>query len=72
LLADYFKRRYFTCVKLAGFKYTINGEIGSTGTKTLFQEHVTMEAIANAGDITTTGIESSYIIRKSPTGRHGA
>jgi polysaccharide export outer membrane protein len=31
-------------------------EIGSTGTKTLFQEHVTiMEAIANAGDITITG-----------------
>jgi polysaccharide export outer membrane protein len=42
LLADYFKKEanIFVIVKLAGFKYTINGEIGSTGTKTLFQEHV--------------------------------
>jgi polysaccharide export outer membrane protein len=49
LLADYFKREaYFCHCKISGFKYTINGEIG-TGTKTLFQEHVTiMEAIANA------------------------
>jgi polysaccharide export outer membrane protein len=50
LLAEYFKRKliFFVIVKLAGFKYTINGEIGSTGTKTLFQENVTiMEAIAN-------------------------
>jgi polysaccharide export outer membrane protein len=39
LLADYFKKKpiFFVIVKLAGFKYTINGEIGSTGTKTLFQ-----------------------------------
>jgi polysaccharide export outer membrane protein len=45
-------------------------EIGSTGTKTLFQEHVTiMEAIANAGDITITGNRKAVtIIRKSPTG----
>jgi polysaccharide export outer membrane protein len=44
-------------------------EIGSTGTKTLFQEHVTiMEAIANA-DITITGDRKAVtIIRKSPTG----
>jgi polysaccharide export outer membrane protein len=72
LLADYFKKEanIFVIVKLAGFKYTINGEIGSTGTKTLFQEQVTiMEAIANAGDITTTGNRKAVtIIRKSPTG----
>jgi polysaccharide export outer membrane protein len=39
------------------------------GTKTLFQEHVTiMEAIANAGDITITGDRKAVtIIRKSPT-----
>ncbi|PKH67640.1 sugar transporter [Flavobacterium sp. ALD4] len=72
LSAEYFKKEanIFVIVKLAGFKYTINGEIGSTGTKTLFQEHVTiMEAIANAGDITITGNRKAVtIIRNSPTG----
>jgi polysaccharide export outer membrane protein len=57
-------------VKLAGFRYTINGEVGSTGTKMLFQEHVNiMEAIANAGDITITGNRKAVtVIRQSPTG----
>ncbi|MFE3868555.1 polysaccharide biosynthesis/export family protein [Flavobacterium sp. LS2P90] len=72
LLAEYFNKEanIFVTVKLAGFRYTINGEIGSTGTKTLFQEHVNvMEAIANAGDITITGDRKAItIIRKSPTG----
>jgi polysaccharide export outer membrane protein len=72
LLAEYFNMgaNVFVIVKLAGFKYTINGEIGSTGTKTLFQENVTiMEAIANAGDITVTGDRKAVtIIRKTPTG----
>lgn len=72
LLAEYFNTaaNIFVTVKLAGFRYTINGEIGSTGTKTLFQEHVNvMEAIANAGDITITGNRKAVtIIRKSPTG----
>ena len=72
LLADYFNKEanIFVIVKLAGFKYTINGEIGSTGTKTLYQENVSiMEAIANAGDITITGDRKAVtIIRKTPTG----
>jgi polysaccharide export outer membrane protein len=72
LLSEYFKKEanIFVIVKLAGFKYTINGEIGSTGTKTLFQENVNiMEAIANAGDITITGNRKAVtIIRNSPTG----
>jgi len=72
LLADYFKENasIFVVVKLAGFRYTINGEVGSTGTKTLFQEKVNvMEAIANAGDITTTGDRKTVtIIRQTPTG----
>jgi polysaccharide export outer membrane protein len=72
LLAEYFKKEasLFVTVKLAGFKYTITGEIGSTGTKTLFQERVTiMEAIANSGDITLTGNRKSVtIMRQSPTG----
>jgi polysaccharide export outer membrane protein len=38
------------------------------GTKTLFQEHVTIMDIANAGDITITGDRKAVtIIRKSPT-----
>ncbi|WP_428231351.1 polysaccharide biosynthesis/export family protein [Flavobacterium sp.] len=72
LLEEYFKREanIFVTVKLAGFKYTINGEVGSTGTKTLFQEHVNiMEAIANAGDITITGNRKAVtVIRQTPTG----
>jgi len=72
LLADYFNAaaNIFVAVKLAGFRYTINGEVGSTGTKTLFQEHVNiMEAIANAGDITITGNRKSVtIIRQLATG----
>lgn len=46
----------FVSVKLAGFKYTILGEVGSTGTKILYQNSVNIvEAIANAGDIKITG-----------------
>lgn len=72
LLEEYFKSEanIFVTVKLAGFRYTINGEVGSTGTKTLFQEHVNiMEAIANAGDITTVGNRKAVtVIRQTPTG----
>lgn len=72
LLEQYFKREanIFVTVKLAGFTYTINGEIGSSGTKTLFKENVNiMEAIANAGDITTVGNRKAVmIIRQTPTG----
>ena len=55
---------------MAGFKYTINGEVGSVGTKFLFQDHVNiMEAIANSGDITITGDRKAVtIIRQLPTG----
>lgn len=72
LLEEYFKSEanIFVTVKLAGFKYTINGEVGSTGTKTLYQEHVNiMEAIANSGDITTVGNRKAVtVIRQTPTG----
>ncbi|MEO8254134.1 MAG: polysaccharide biosynthesis/export family protein [Flavobacterium sp.] len=72
LLSEYFKKEanIFVTVKLAGFRYTINGEVGSTGTKVLFQEHVNiMEAIANSGDITLTGNRKEVtVIRKTPTG----
>lgn len=72
LLEEYFKSEanIFVTVKLAGFRYTINGEVGSTGTKTLFQAHVNvLEAVANAGDITTVGNRKAVmIIRQTPTG----
>ncbi len=72
LLEEYFKTEanIFVTVKLAGFRYTINGEVGNTGTKTLFQEHVNiMEAIANSGDITTVGNRKAVtVIRQTPTG----
>ena len=72
LLDDYFKAEAnsFVTVKLAGLRYTINGEIGSPGTNVLFQDKVTiMEAIANSGDITITGNRKDVqIIRKYPHG----
>jgi len=72
LLEEYFKSEanIFVIVKLAGFRYTINGEVSSVGTKTLFKENVNvMEAIANSGDITTVGNRKAVtIIRQTPTG----
>lgn len=72
LLDEYFKKEanIFVTVRLAGFKYTINGEVGSVGTKFLFQDHVNiMEAIANSGDITITGDRKAVtIIRQMPSG----
>ncbi len=58
LLKDHFKPEagIYVTVKLSGFKYTVNGEVVNTGTKTLYQDRVNiMEAIANSGDITVTG-----------------
>lgn len=72
LLENYFNKEanIFVTVKMAGLRFTVNGEITSPGTKTLFQERVTvLEAIANAGDITLTGDRKSVtIIRQYPYG----
>jgi polysaccharide export outer membrane protein len=72
LLEKYFKEEagVFVVVKLAGFRYTINGEVGTTGTKILFQDKVNiMEAIANAGDISLTGDRKNVkVIRRFPHG----
>jgi polysaccharide export outer membrane protein len=72
LLEDYFKKEanVFVTVKLAGLRYTINGEIGAPGTNFLYQDRATiMEAIANSGDILTTGNRKEVqIIRKLPHG----
>jgi polysaccharide export outer membrane protein len=72
LLNEYFNKEagIFAVVKLAGFRYTINGEINAPGTKVLFQDRVNlMEAIANAGDITITGDRKNVkVIRRNATG----
>jgi polysaccharide export outer membrane protein len=72
LYEQYFKSEagIFVTVKLSGFRYTINGEVGVTGTKVLYQEKVNMmEAIANAGDISITGDRKDVkVIRRYPEG----
>ncbi|WP_347068265.1 polysaccharide biosynthesis/export family protein [Flavobacterium sp. WV_118_3] len=72
LLEEYFKKEanIFVDVRLAGFRYTINGEITVPGTKVLYQDKVTiMQAIANSGDITMTGNRKEVmIIRQYPHG----
>jgi polysaccharide biosynthesis/export protein len=72
LLDEYFKSeaRLFVNVKLAGLKYTMNGEIGSPGTNFLYQDKANiMEAIANSGDIAFTGDRKNVqVIRKLPQG----
>src|SRR5690606_34825821 len=73
LLKDYFKAEanVFVTVKLAGIRYTINGEIGSPGSKIIYRDQVSiMEAIANSGDIELTGDRSDVvIIRQYPAGQ---
>ena len=72
LLEEYFNKEasIFVTVKLAGLRYTVNGEIGSPGTKLLYQEKLTiLEAIANAGDITITGDRRNVVVmRQTPAG----
>lgn len=72
LLDEYFKKeaRLFVSVKLAGLRYTVNGEINAPGTNVLFQDKATiMEAIANSGDISITGNRKEVqVIRKLPHG----
>ncbi len=72
LLEEYFKEEanIFVNVKLAGFRYTINGEVGNPGSRILFQEKVNiLEAVANAGDITVTGDRKKVtVIRQYPQG----
>ncbi|NHM01080.1 polysaccharide biosynthesis/export family protein [Flavobacterium difficile] len=72
LLEEYFTAasNLFVTVKLAGIKYTINGEIATTGTNTVFQDKLNiLEAIANSGDIPITGNKKEVVVmRKIPTG----
>lgn len=73
LLEEQFKEtaNIFITVKLAGLRYTANGEIGKPGTVTLFKERVNIfEAIANAGEIPITGDKKDVlVIRQYPQGQ---
>ena len=73
LLKQYFKEtaQLFVTVKLAGLRFTVLGEVGGVGSKTLYQDRVNiLEALANAGDITTTGDRKDVlIIRQYPHGQ---
>ncbi|WP_395632892.1 polysaccharide biosynthesis/export family protein, partial [Flavobacterium sp.] len=44
LLKEYFNKQagVFAVVKLAGFRYTINGEVNTPGTKVLYQDRVNL------------------------------
>lgn len=70
LLTEYLQpsANLFITVKLAGFNYSVLGEVGAPGNNVLFQERVNvLEAIANAGDITVTGDRKDVlIIRQYP------
>lgn len=72
LLKDHFKETagIYVSVKLAGFRYTVNGEVGSTGSKIVFQDRVNiLEAVANSGDINITGDRKDVkVIRRFPQG----
>ncbi|OBX23222.1 MULTISPECIES: polysaccharide biosynthesis/export family protein [Bizionia] len=61
----------FVTVKLTGLRFTVTGEVGSTGTQTLYQPRVNIfEALANAGDVTVTGDRKDVtIIRQYPQGQ---
>lgn len=72
LMEEYFNKEasIFVTVKLAGLRYTVNGEITSPGTKVLYQEKLTiLEAVANSGDITITGDRKNVtVLRQTPSG----
>lgn len=72
LLEEYFNKEanIFVTVKLAGLRFTINGEITNPGIKTVYQEKLNvLEAVAYSGDITITGNRKAVtIIRQTPAG----
>lgn len=73
LLDEQFKSTasIFVTVKLAGLRFTANGEIGRPGTVVIFKDRVNIfEAIANAGEIPITGNKKDVlIIRQYPQGQ---
>lgn len=73
LLEEEFKEtaNIFVSVKLAGLRYTANGEVGRPGSNVLFTDRVNIfEAIANVGEIPVTGNKKEVlIIRQYPQGQ---
>ena len=72
LLEEYFREEanIFVTVKLAGIRYTTIGEMGS-GSQVIYKDEVSiMEAIANAGDITTVGDRTDVMILRQYPGGH--
>ncbi len=73
LLTDYFKKDtyLFVSAKLAGFRLTIQGEVGNAGTHVFYQDQVNIfELIANAGNINFVGDRKHVmLIRKTPNGQ---
>ncbi len=73
LLDEQFKEtaNIFVTVKLAGLRFSANGEVGSPGTQVLFQERVNIfQAIANVGEIPITGDRKDVmVIRQYPQGQ---
>ncbi|WP_045468187.1 polysaccharide biosynthesis/export family protein [Winogradskyella sp. PG-2] len=73
LLDEQFKSTasVFVTVKLAGLRFTANGEVGTPGSTVLFTEKVNIfEAIANVGEIPLTGDKKDVlIIRQYPQGQ---
>lgn len=73
LLEEQFKEtaNIFITVKLAGLRFTVNGEVGRPGTKVIFKNRVNIfEAIANVGEIPLTGNRKNVaIIRQYPHGQ---
>lgn len=73
LLEDFFTKEanIFVTVKLAGIRYTMAGEIGSSGVKTELTEKLSMmDAIANAGGVPITGdLQDIVLIRQYPGGQ---
>lgn len=71
-ISKYFKDLgdIFVTVDLTGIKYTIIGEVESTGPKVIFQNRITIfDAISYAGDIPVTGDKKNIEVwRNSPAG----
>ncbi|MFY8213516.1 MAG: polysaccharide biosynthesis/export family protein [Flavobacterium sp.] len=72
LLGEYFTKEanVFVSVKLAGLRYTVNGEVVQPGLKVEYKEKLTLlEALASAGDITMTGNRKAVsVLRQMPQG----
>ena len=72
LLEDHFTKEagIFVSVRMAGFRYTVNGEVQSPGSKIIFKDNINiLEAVANSGDITVTGDRKDVkVIRQYPQG----